>query len=146
MKWMIKLGEHEIKYHPRNSINGQALADFLVEMLENKDMTQKDPEHKNHSPTAGFDPKEWMLSFDGASNEDGSGAGLLLINPEGIEFAYALHFEFFTTNNEAEYETVITGLELATKMKAQQVAILSDSQIVVNLINVSYEVRKPQLK
>ncbi|GKE14332.1 hypothetical protein Tco_1421909, partial [Tanacetum coccineum] len=43
---------------------------------------------------------EWRLYTDGASNSDGSGAGLKLIDPEGKEYTYALRFEFETTNNE----------------------------------------------
>ncbi|GJW38236.1 hypothetical protein Tco_0064081 [Tanacetum coccineum] len=34
-------------------------------------------------------------------NADGSKAGLILINPEGMEFTYALRFRFDATNNEA---------------------------------------------
>lgn len=86
-----------------------------------------------------------MIFVDGASNEEGCGAGLLLIDPEGSEFTYALRFDFKATNNEAEYEAVIAGLELAKKMKASKVQVCSDSQIVVNQINGDYEVREPQL-
>jgi ribonuclease HI len=44
----------------------------------------------------------WILFTDGSSCVDGSGAGLILTNPEGMEFTYALRFEFTATNNEAE--------------------------------------------
>ncbi|GJS75687.1 reverse transcriptase domain-containing protein [Tanacetum coccineum] len=44
--------------------------------------------------------KTWKLFTDGASSSDGSGAGLMLVNPEGKEYTYALRFEFKTTNNE----------------------------------------------
>lgn len=47
------------------------------------------------------------MFVDSASNEDGSGSGLLLISPEGLELTYALQFEFSTTNNEAKYVVVI---------------------------------------
>ncbi|GKG64830.1 hypothetical protein Tco_0665704, partial [Tanacetum coccineum] len=33
-----------------------------------------------------------MLFTDGSSCVDGSGAGLILTNPEGTEFTYALRF------------------------------------------------------
>ncbi|GKD55470.1 reverse transcriptase domain-containing protein [Tanacetum coccineum] len=44
---------------------------------------------------------------------DGSRAGLIITNPEGMEFTYALRFRFNTTNNEAEYEALIAGLRIA---------------------------------
>ncbi|GJS67310.1 reverse transcriptase domain-containing protein [Tanacetum coccineum] len=54
-------------------------------------------------------PEPWILFTDGSSCVDGSGAGLILTNPEGMEFTYALRFEFTATNNEAEYEALLAG-------------------------------------
>ncbi|GJT14011.1 reverse transcriptase domain-containing protein [Tanacetum coccineum] len=45
-----------------------------------------------------------QILADGSSCVDGSGAGLILTNPEGAEFTYAMRFRFDATNNEAEYE------------------------------------------
>ncbi|GJW57157.1 reverse transcriptase domain-containing protein [Tanacetum coccineum] len=42
--------------------------------------------------------------------------GLILTNPEGMEFTYALRFEFTATNNEAEYEALIAALCIAARM------------------------------
>nr|GFB59144.1 RVT_3 domain-containing protein [Tanacetum cinerariifolium] len=47
---------------------------------------------------------------------DGSGAGLILTNPKGAEFTYALRFKFKATNNEDEYEALIAGLRIAEEM------------------------------
>lgn len=51
--------------------------------------------------------------MDGARNEEGSGAGIHLTCPEGLNFEYALSFGFKATNNEAEYVALIAGVELA---------------------------------
>ncbi|GKF69987.1 reverse transcriptase domain-containing protein, partial [Tanacetum coccineum] len=64
---------------------------------------------------------KWRLYTDRASNSDGSGAGLMLIDPEGKEYAYALRFEFETTNNEAEYEALLVGLQIAQEMEIARV-------------------------
>ncbi|GJZ15523.1 reverse transcriptase domain-containing protein [Tanacetum coccineum] len=61
-------------------------------------------------------PEPWILFTDGSSCTDRSGAGLILTNPEGMEFIYALRFRFDATNNEAEYEALITGLRIAEQM------------------------------
>ncbi|GKB62031.1 reverse transcriptase domain-containing protein [Tanacetum coccineum] len=58
----------------------------------------------------------WTLFTDGSSCIDGSGAGLILTNPEGVEFTYAMKFRFEATNNEAEYEALTAGLRIAEKM------------------------------
>lgn len=144
MKWAIELGEHEIEYRPRTAIKGQALADFLVEMSGNTEVAQGDP--KPNFSLADQALKEWKFFVDGASNEDGSGAGVLLVDPEGQEWAYALRFNFKATNNEAEYEALIAGLRIANSMQVQRINVFSDSQIVVQQVRGTYEARDANLK
>ncbi|GJS39022.1 reverse transcriptase domain-containing protein [Tanacetum coccineum] len=53
--------------------------------------------HINGKIIAGLEVEEelselWILFTDGSSCTDGFGAGLILINPEGMEFTYALRF------------------------------------------------------
>nr|GEY99364.1 reverse transcriptase domain-containing protein [Tanacetum cinerariifolium] len=55
----------------------------------------------------------WILFTDESSCIDGFKAGLIITNPEGMEFTYALRFRFNATNNEAEYEALIAGLRIA---------------------------------
>lgn len=55
----------------------------------------------------------WTLYVDGASNSEGAGAGIVLISPEGHHLRSAIHFAFHATNNDAEYEALISGLKLA---------------------------------
>ena len=81
------------------------------------------------------------LSFDGAANAQGSGAGLILTSLDGIDTEYALRFGFRASNNEAEYETVIVGLNLAHFMEADQLEVSNDSQLVVKQIEDSYEAK-----
>ncbi|GJX16871.1 reverse transcriptase domain-containing protein [Tanacetum coccineum] len=97
------------------------LGDKEIEVEETK---RKEPEPEN----------AWKLFTDRASSSDGSGAGLMLVNPKGKEYTYALIFEFETTNNEAEYEALLAGLRIATKMKIQELAIFVDSQLVANQV------------
>ena len=54
---------------------------------------------------------------------------------------YALRFRFQVSNNEAEYEAVIAGLNLTHFMEVDQLEVCSDSQLVVKQIEDSYEVR-----
>ncbi|GJS70286.1 reverse transcriptase domain-containing protein [Tanacetum coccineum] len=61
-------------------------------------------------------PAWWTLFTDESSCIDGCGAGVILTDPEGVKFTYALRFKFETTNNEAEYEALIAGLRIAGKM------------------------------
>nr|GFB78535.1 reverse transcriptase domain-containing protein [Tanacetum cinerariifolium] len=74
----------------------------------------------------------WILFTDGSSCIDGSGASLIITNPEGMEFTYALRFRFDTTNNEAEYETLIAGLRIAKQMRVKNLQANVDSRLVAN--------------
>ena len=60
--------------------------------------------------------------MDGAANAQGSGAGMILTSPDGIDVGYALRFGLQTSNNEAEYEAIISRLNLAHSMEADQLA------------------------
>ena len=79
--------------------------------------------------------------MDGAVNAQGSDAGLILTSPDGIDVEYALRFGFQASNNEAEYQAIIVGLNLAHSMEADQLEVSSDSQLVVKQIEDSYEAR-----
>ncbi|GJW90445.1 reverse transcriptase domain-containing protein [Tanacetum coccineum] len=96
-------------YRPRVSVKGQILADFIVERpKEDSPDTPMEVEEEL--------PEPWILFTDGSSCTDGSKAGLILINPEGMKFTYALRFRFDATNNEAEYEALIARLRIAEQM------------------------------
>ena len=78
-------------------------------------------------PSANWDEEPWILHVDGSSNQQGSGAGIVLRGPGGTKLEYALRFEFVASNNEAEYEALIAGLNLARKVGAKHMVICSDS-------------------
>ncbi|GKC85410.1 reverse transcriptase domain-containing protein [Tanacetum coccineum] len=65
-------------------------------------------------------------------------AGLILINPEGAEFTYAMRFRFKATNNEAKYEALIAGLRIAKQMDVKNLQAHVDSRLVANQVNGSY--------
>ena len=93
----------------------------------------------------GTNPSIWKLSVDRASNTQGSGAGLILTSLEGIDIEYALRFGFHASNNEAEYEAVIAGLNLAYLLEVDQLEVCSDSQLVVRQIEDTYEAKSGRM-
>ncbi|XP_071909636.1 uncharacterized protein [Coffea arabica] len=134
-KWAVELGEYDLSYEPRTAIKAQALADFLAELTftEGPESTSALAEVSTSFL--------WTLYVDGSSNGDGCGAGLLLEGPQGEVCSYALRFDFPATNNEAEYEALIAGLQLARKLGAQQIHVRSDSQLVVRQVLGEYEAK-----
>ncbi|GJS98619.1 reverse transcriptase domain-containing protein [Tanacetum coccineum] len=69
---------------------------------------------------------------------NGSGLGLILTKPEGMEFTYALRFRFDATNNKAEYEGLIAGLRIAEQMGVKNLQENVDSRLVANQVNETY--------
>ena len=142
-KWAVKLSEFDISFQPRTSIKAQALADFIVECSWSTDLPTKEALessfdlHKS-KPT-------WVLHVDGASNSQGSSACLIIVGLDGFVSEYALRFSFRATNNQAEYEALITGLKLAICLEVKNLKVFTDSQLVVGQTTGEYEARDPTL-
>ena len=94
--WSVELSEFDIRYQPRKAIKSQCLTDFLAEL--------------SPLPTLSAG---WTLYVDGSSNKTTSGAGVVLEGPGNLLLDQALQFGFKATNNQAEYEVLLTGLNLA---------------------------------
>nr|GEU59800.1 hypothetical protein [Tanacetum cinerariifolium] len=102
-KWSIELGEYTIHYRSRVSVKGQILADLIVERPEDDSLdTLMEVKKELAEP--------WILFTDGSSCTDGFGAGLILTNPEGMEFTYAIRFRRNPANG---YEKARTGIDIA---------------------------------
>ena len=132
MKWALELSEFDIRYKPKIAIKGQVLTDFVMEFT-----SAELAEDARATP----DLPIWKLSVDRAANAKGSGAKLILTSPEGIDIKYALRFGLQTSNNEAEYEAVIVGLNLSHSMEVDQLEVCSDSHLVVKQIEDTYEAK-----
>ena len=137
VKYTIELGEFDIKFMPRTTIKGQALAHFVVAFIYPTmtlggviDKLSTSVEHKKDDEP--IDPsKVWNLRIYGSSNVNRSGMGVILESPTGEKISYALRLEFPALNNEAEYEALLARLRLAKEIRAEQLIIYSDFQLVV---------------
>ena len=79
-----------------------------------------------------------MLSVDGSSNQQGSGAGVILEGPNGLLIKQALRFTFKASNSQAEYEALIVGILLAKEMGVQSLLAKSDSLLVTGQVTGEY--------
>ena len=69
----------------------------------------------------------------------------MLISPKGHKIHCALCFGLQASNNEAEYEALIAGLRLARELKTNNLKVYSDSQLVVNQVNETYQAREEKI-
>ncbi|XP_040367305.1 uncharacterized protein LOC112177605 [Rosa chinensis] len=141
--------EHAIFYLicATESNKGQAIADFLahhpmldVPAVRDLEVAATTLDHSDlaclpeyaalYQATVSLQP--WVLYFDGSRTDTLAGAGVVLENPTGDRFSYSFQLEFQCTNNQAEYEDLIIGLEVLLEMGIGDVQILGDSLLVIN--------------
>jgi len=72
-------------------------------------------------------------------------AFMILSEDEKILKKYSKHVGV-KTNNQAEYEALISALEFASKLTSQEVVCYMDSELVVKQLNEEYQVRNRKLK
>jgi ribonuclease HI len=91
---------------------------------------------------------DWLLMVDGAArgNPGPAGCGAFLRDPEGATRKKLCRYLGTTTNNVAEYEGLLMGLQSALDMGAKRVHIESDSELMVKQLNGLYRVRDEKLK
>ncbi|RVW82241.1 Transposon Ty3-I Gag-Pol polyprotein [Vitis vinifera] len=119
LQWAIELSEFGIEFQPRLSKKGQVMADFVLEY------SRRPNQHHESS-----EQEWWTLGVNGASRSSGSGVGLLLQSPTGEHLEQAIRLGFSASNNEAEYEAILSGLDLALALSISKLRIYSDSQLV----------------
>lgn len=128
LKWVIELSEYEIKYQPKLALKGQVMADFIAKLSQKSS-------HLVKSPREGW----WILHVDWASKASGVGVGLILTSPTGELLEQAIQLDFPASNNEAKYEAILVGLDLALTLAAIKLEICSDFQLIVGQIQKEYE-------
>ncbi|PKI75685.1 hypothetical protein CRG98_003945 [Punica granatum] len=69
------------------------------------------------------------MYFDGAVNSTGSGIGVVLISPDGRHYPIIAKVNFPCTNNVAEYEACIIGLQAAIDFKVKELEVFGDSML-----------------
>jgi ribonuclease HI len=126
-KWAYELGAHDIEFRPHTAVKTQALVDFVSEWTEHQ--VPNNPEAT----------EVWRMYFDGSLKLQGAGAGILFIAPGGEQLKYALQLLFLTSNNAAEYEALIHGLNIAVSLGVKRLMVYEDSLVVISQINKDWD-------
>ena len=122
----------------QKAIKGSAIADFLAERANEEyepmsfDFPDEDlmavlqiEEEKSHEENG------WKMYFDWASNALGRGVGAVLISPERNHCPFTAKLSFECTNNMAEYEACVLGLQVAIEKKIKSLNVYGDSTLVI---------------
>jgi len=129
-KWILALSEFDLPYESSKAVKGQVMADFVTQ----------------HCGMAGtLEIVRWTLFFDGSTCDRGAGIGIVLVSPQGKKYEFSLPIVAASTNNQAEYQALIKGLELLKEVHADAVEIFGDSMLVINQLAGTYECRSDVL-
>jgi len=129
-KWILALSEFDLRYESAKAVKGQIMADFVT----------------HHCGVVGtFEIVPWTLFFDGSTCDRRAGIGIVLISPRGKKYEFSLPIVATPTNNQAEYQALIKGLELLKEVHADAVDIFDDSMLVINQLAETYECRSEVL-
>ena len=66
--------------------------------------------------------------------------------PIGERIEQAIQLGFNASNNESEYETLLSGIELVASVSVDKLLVQSDSQLVVGQVNEEFESQDPQME
>ena len=118
-KWILALSEFDLRYESAKAVKGQVMTDFVTRHCNIVDSLEVAP---------------WTLFFDGSACGEGAGIGIVLVSPQGRKYEFSLPIVATSTNNQAEYQALIKGLELLREACADAVEVFGDSMLVINQI------------
>ena len=116
---MIELSQFDIEYHPRTAIKAQALADFIAKFTI--------PDEDN----APNETERWTIQTDGLSAQKRGGVEVVIITSKEEMLKYVVQLKFSATNNEVEYERILTGIRVRKALGAKNLLLQSDSKLIV---------------
>ncbi len=130
-KWIFALTEFDLRYDSPKAIKGQAIADFIVD-------------HR-HGSIGSVYIVPWTLFFDGSVCTHGCGIGLVIIPPREASFVFSYTIKPYATNNQAEYEAVLKGLQLLKEVEADAIEIMGDFLLVISQLAGEYKCKNDTL-
>ncbi|KAG8491163.1 hypothetical protein CXB51_014306 [Gossypium anomalum] len=145
-RWQILRSEFDIVYVSQKAIKESAVADFLASRaLEDYEPLNFDFPNEELMCIAMTEDFSWKLNFDGASNAVGNGIGAILVSPNGDHYPFTCKLNFDCTNNMAEYEACIMGLQAAIERGIRILEVYGDSALVIYQLRGEWETRDPKL-
>ena len=76
--------------------------------------------------------RQWSIHMDGSSNRHAGCAGVVIQTSERDNIECMIQLDFPITNNKAEYEALVAGLDLAKAAGAENMIVHCDSQVITS--------------
>ena len=127
----------------QKSVKGRAIANHLAYCSPKKaeeiqgDFLDKD--------IMGIKVESWKMYFDGATNQNGSGIGVLLISPKGTHILFSGRLNFPATNNAIEYEACIIGLRATLGLGVKEFEVYVNLALIISQIQNRWKIKEERL-
>lgn len=87
----------------------------------------------------------WTLVFDESFKYQGNGIGEVNTSPTGFHLPFTSRLCFECTNNMAEYEVYIFGIEVAIDLRIKIPEVYGDSTLVISQVKGEWEAQDHKL-
>ena len=136
--------ENETQSEPRTQCS-QPISHTLQTDIPREE--KNNPQPSTDSSTQHNGEPLWEMNFDGSCTRKNARVGVWLRNTENDHAeSHAVNFHFKCTNNIAEYEALILGLNLLKKLGTHRIAVKGDSELVIKQVNGEYTAKRPRLR
>jgi hypothetical protein len=129
-KWAYALIEYDLAYEPLKSMKGHVVVNFIVGHIIDQN-SDKSCNLVSIRPC--------KLFFDGSACRECQGVGVVLVSHRGAVFEQSVHLEYFCTNNQAEYEAILLGLQILSSMGVKHVEVFGDSLLVMQQVAGTFQ-------
>ncbi|XP_015170845.1 uncharacterized protein [Solanum tuberosum] len=144
-RWYLQFQQFEIVYIPQKSCERTSIGGFLADHPISDDWELTDELPDEDAMLIEVLPP-WKIHFDGDAHRGGAGAGVVFITSQKEILPFSFTLKQCCSNNVAEYQALILGLEMAVDMKQLNLQVFGDSQLVINQLLGSSGVKKPELR
>ena len=73
----------------------------------------------------------WTMFFDGACTKESAGAGIVFISPSKKTSHLSFKLDFKVTNNIAEYEALLLGLNAVEEKGIRKLQVFGDADLII---------------
>ncbi|KAL5556767.1 hypothetical protein UlMin_039003 [Ulmus minor] len=145
-RWILALSEFDINVISPTTKKSQALAELLATFpVAGSNLINEEVPREPHEVAMIEEEQRWQLMFDGAAAAGKGGIGIVLIGPESQVITKACKLMYGCSNNEAKYDALIAGIELAASKGIKHLVIRGDSCLVIQQLKGEFAVKEPAL-
>ena len=90
--------------------------------------------------------ERWKIQAEEPSTPKKGGVRVIIITPKGETLKYGVQLQFPATNNEVEYEAILTRLKVRKALGIKNLLLQNDSKLFVGQIKEEYKAKKVRMQ